>query len=73
MRAERAAVGCDLMMAIGTKLSVYAIAGVVPIAKNAGAHVVIMNAEPTEMDELADVILRGSISELLPLIVAPRA
>lgn len=73
MRAERAAAGCDVMMAVGTKLSVYPIAGVVPVAKNAGARVVIINAEPTEMDELADVVLRGSISELLPLVVRPRA
>ena len=69
MRAERAAVGCDLMMAIGTKLSVYPIAGVVPVAKEAGARVVIVNAEPTEMDALADAVLRGSISALLPRLV----
>ena len=35
MRAERAAAGCDLMLAVGTKLSVYPIAGVVPVAKRA--------------------------------------
>ena len=72
MRAERAARGCDLMMAIGTKLSVYPIAGVVPVAKNAGARVVILNAEPTEMDELGDAVLRGSISAILPQLVRPR-
>jgi NAD-dependent deacetylase len=68
-RAGAAARRCDLMLAIGTKLSVYPIAGVVPVAKEAGARVVIMNAEPTEMDALADVVLRGSISELLPRLV----
>ena len=57
------------MFAVGTKLSVYPVAGVVPVAKRAGARVVILNAEPTEMDELADVVLRGSISELLPRLV----
>jgi len=41
----------------------------VPVAKEAGARVVIVNAEPTEMDELADAVLRGSISELLPRVV----
>lgn len=68
-RAERAARACDLMLAIGTKLSVYPIAGVVPVAKESGARVVIVNAEPTEMDALADVVLRGSISALLPRLV----
>jgi len=68
-RAEQAARACDLMLAVGTKLSVYPIAGVVPVAKEAGARVIILNAEPTEMDALADVILRGSISALLPRLV----
>jgi NAD-dependent deacetylase len=57
------------MLAVGTKLSVYPIAGVVPVAKEAGAGVVIINAEPTEMDSLADVVLRGSISVVLPRLV----
>ncbi|HZF07039.1 MAG TPA: NAD-dependent deacylase [Patescibacteria group bacterium] len=68
-RAGDAAQRCDLMLAIGTKLSVYPIAGVVPVAKEAGARVVIVNAEPTEMDALADAVLRGSISALLPRLV----
>jgi len=68
-RAGAAARRCDLMLAVGTKLSVYPIAGIVPVAKEAGARVVILNAEPTEMDGLADAVLRGSIRELLPRLV----
>jgi NAD-dependent deacetylase len=68
-RSEVAASSCDLILAIGTTLGVYPIAGVVPTAKQSGAKVVILNAEPTEMDFLADAVLRGSISELLPRIV----
>ncbi len=68
-RASAAARRCDLMLAVGTKLSVWPIAGVVPTAKEAGARVVIVNAEPTEMDSLADAVLHGSISELLPRLV----
>src|SRR5262245_10308235 len=68
-RAELAARTCDLMLAIGTKLSVYPIAGVVPVAKDSGARVAILNSESTEMDGLADVLLRGSISEVLPRLV----
>jgi NAD-dependent deacetylase len=67
--AQMAAQNADLMLAVGTKLSVYPIAGVVPVAKRAGARVVIVNAQPTDMDEIADAVLRGSISHLLPRIV----
>ena len=69
-RAERAARECDLMLAIGSTLSVYPICDVVPIAKMSGAEVVILNAEPTQFDDLADVVVRGSISEVLPEILS---
>lgn len=68
-RAEEAAAGCDLLLAVGSTLGVYPIAGVVPLAKRAGARVVIVNGGPTEMDELADAVLRGAIGELLPRLV----
>jgi len=42
---------------------------VVPVARDAGARVIIVNAQPTQMDDLADAVLRGSISEILPRIV----
>jgi NAD-dependent deacetylase len=72
-RADRAARECDLLLAIGTTLAVYPVAAMVPTAKQAGARIVILNAEPTEMDGIADAVLRGSISELLPRLVgAPR-
>lgn len=60
---------CDVLLAVGSTLSVYPIAGVVPQAAELGSKVIIVNAEPTEMDEYADVILRSSISEVLPQIV----
>jgi len=71
LRAQLAAETCDLMFAIGSTLGVYPIAGVVPIARQAGARVAILNAEPTQMDELGHVLLRGSIGDLLPQVVAP--
>jgi NAD-dependent deacetylase len=70
-RAEESAWDCDLLLAVGTTLAVYPIAGVVPVARQAGARLVILNGEPTEMDHLADVALRGSISAILPQIVSP--
>lgn len=69
VRSEVAAQSCDLLLAVGSTLSVYPIAGVVPIAKSSGARIVILNAEPTEMDHLTDAALPGSISEILPRIV----
>ena len=69
-RSEDAANSCDLMLAIGTTLGVYPIAAVVPIAKQAGSRVVILNAEPTELDHIADAVLRGSIADILPEIVS---
>ena len=69
IRAQAAAERCDLMLAIGTTLAVYPIAGVVPVAKRAGARVVILNAEPTQMDQMADAVLRGSIGETLPRLI----
>lgn len=68
-RAQAAAARCDLMLAVGTTLSVWPIAGVVPIAREAGARVIIVNAGPTAMDSLADAVLRGPISEILPALV----
>jgi NAD-dependent deacetylase len=67
-RAFDAAARCDLMLAVGSTLSVFPAANVVPIAARAGAPVVILNLEPTEMDRLAEVVVRGSISDVLPTI-----
>jgi NAD-dependent deacetylase len=73
MRAEEAAQTCDLMFAIGSTLGVFPIAGVVPVAKNSGARLIILNAETTEMDGLADAVLRGQIGEILPAVCASDA
>jgi NAD-dependent deacetylase len=68
-RSEVAAQSCDLLLAVGSTLSVFPIANVVPVAKSFGAEVVIINGSPTEMDGLADVVVRGSISQVLPVIL----
>jgi NAD-dependent deacetylase len=70
LRAQEAAVACDLLLAIGSTLAVYPVAGVVPAAKDAGARVVIVNADATAMDQLADAVLRGRIGDILPRLVA---
>ena len=73
LRAQEAARRADLMLAVGTKLSVYPVAGIVPVAKQAGARVVIVNADETEMDTIADAVLRGSIGTVLPRIIGEPA
>jgi NAD-dependent protein deacetylase/lipoamidase len=71
-RAERAAAEADVLLAVGSTLSVYPAAGVVPLAKAAGARIVIVNGEPTNYDPIADVVLRGPISEILPALLESR-
>ena len=68
-RAFAAAAAADLVVAVGTSLTVSPCNQIVPLAKRAGAAVVIVNATETAMDSLADVIVRDpSISEALPLL-----
>jgi len=69
-RAMQVAAEADLFLSVGTSLQVYPIAGAVPIAKRAGARVVIVNAEPTPFDELADALFNDSISAVLPKLLA---
>ena len=67
-RAMIAAQRTDLLLTVGTSLQVYPVAGVVPLAKSCGARVVIVNAEPTPFDELADAIFRQPIGDILPAL-----
>jgi NAD-dependent deacetylase len=68
-RAELAASQCDLLMAVGSSLAVFPAAGLVPTAQRGGAGIVIVNAEPTGFDDLADVVVRVPIGQALPAIV----
>ncbi|HWF20922.1 MAG TPA: Sir2 family NAD-dependent protein deacetylase [Acidimicrobiales bacterium] len=68
-RAEQAAGQCDLLIAVGSSLAVFPAAGLVPTAQRAGAGIVIVNAEPTGYDDLADVVVRVPIGQALPAIV----
>ena len=68
--ALRAAREADLLLSVGTSLRVFPIANAVPIAREAGARIVIMNAEATQFDDIADARLDGLISEELPQVCA---
>ena len=65
-RALQAARETDLFIAVGTSLQVYPVAGAVDVARAARAKIVIINAEPTPFDDVADAVFHDSISEVLP-------
>ncbi len=69
-RALQVSDECDLLLAVGSTLSVFPAANCVPRAKAAGAHVVIVNGAETAMDRYADDLLLGSIGDILPGLVA---
>lgn len=68
-RSEAAAGCCDLLLAVGSSLAVHPAAGLVPLAAAGGASVVIVNAEPTPFDPIADAVVRGRIADVLPRVV----
>jgi NAD-dependent deacetylase len=68
-RAEEAAAGSDLFLAIGTSLTVYPVAWLPERALASGARLVIINAQPTPLDDRAHAVLRGSIGEILPALL----
>jgi len=69
-RAMQVAAEADFFLAVGTSLQVYPVAGAVDIARSAGAKLVIVNAEATPFDDVADAVLRGSISDVLSRVVS---
>ena len=68
-RAAELSRGCDLFIAIGSSLVVWPAAGFPMMAKQAGARLVIVNNEPTEQDELADLVIREDIGETFSAFV----
>ncbi|MGL5362292.1 MAG: SIR2 family NAD-dependent protein deacylase [Bosea sp. (in: a-proteobacteria)] len=66
MRAAQALVSdCDLMLVAGSSLVVFPAATLPVLAKRAGAKLVIINREPTEIDPIADLVLRAEIGDVL--------
>ncbi len=67
--AERASAECHLMLVVGTAGVVYPAAGLVHLARRAGARLAIVNPEPTALDSLADVCLRSASAQCLPRLL----
>lgn len=64
-RAQELAADCDLFLSVGSSLVVWPAAGIPLLAKRNGAKLVIVNREPTELDEFADLVVRNDIGDVL--------
>jgi NAD-dependent deacetylase len=60
-RAQDETLGCDLFIVLGSSLVVYPAAGFPRIAKRKGAKLVILNRDPTDQDDEADMVIHGEI------------
>jgi NAD-dependent deacetylase len=69
-RAEEMTLGCDLFLAIGSSLVVWPAAGFPLMAKRNGAKLVIINREPTDFDDIADVVINADIGSVLARFIA---
>ena len=67
---DRRGAACDLFLAIGSSLKVYPAAGLPVLAKQAGAGLVIINREQTDLDHLADLVINKEIGPTLELLSA---
>ena len=70
-RAEQLAKSCDLFLAVGSSLVVWPAAGFPLMAKRNGAALVIINREPTEFDEIADLVVHDDIGDTFEPFIDP--
>lgn len=68
-QAEIETLAADLFIAIGSSLVVYPAAGFPLHAKRNGARLVILNREPTDLDEVADLVIRDDIGDVLEIFL----
>ena len=69
VRAQAAVESCDLLLAVGSSLVVEPAASLPRVARQAGARLIIVNREPTPLDGIADVVVRGELGAILPALV----
>ena len=69
VRAQAAVESCDLLLAVGSSLVVEPAASLPRVARQAGARLIIVNREPTPLDRIADVVVRGELGAILPALV----
>lgn len=64
-RAQQETLAADLFLVLGSSLVVYPAAGFPEIAKRNGARLVIVNNDPTPLDDIADLVVHAPIGEAL--------
>lgn len=67
--AEEAVRAAEVLLVAGTSAVVYPAAGLVPLARSAGAKVIEVNLEQTPLSASADCSLRGKAGEILPDLI----
>lgn len=67
--AQALARAADLLLIVGSSLQVYPAAGIPRVAREHGAQLCIINAEPTPFDDMAAVVIHGKAGEVLPAIL----
>jgi NAD-dependent protein deacetylase/lipoamidase len=72
-RAEQMTLSADLFIAIGSSLVVWPAAGFPVMAKRNGANLVIINRDPTDFDDIADLVVRHDIGAVLEPFIGTRA
>lgn len=72
-QATAAVEQCDLLLVVGSSLEVEPAASLPELARNAGARLVIVNRDPTRLDDIADAVVRGQIGDVLPELVRSQA
>lgn len=69
LSAEDATFRCDVFLVIGTSAVVYPAAGLIDLARSAGAKVIEVNTERTAMSAYVDCALTGPAGEILPKLL----
>lgn len=69
-RAKTETLACDLFLVLGSSLTVYPAAGLPLLAKRNGARLVIINRDPTDQDEIADLVIHDGIGKTLSAALA---
>ena len=67
--AQALAIAADVLLVVGSSLQVFPAGGIPQLARENGADVCIVNAEPTPFDDRAAVVIHGKAGEILPDIV----
>ncbi|NIX77584.1 SIR2 family NAD-dependent protein deacylase [Microvirga terricola] len=72
-KAQKLSLTCDLFIVVGSSLVVYPAAGFPALAKESGARLVIINREPTPLDEMADLVIHAEIGQVFSSFAHPAA